>query len=435
MHQVGKLVGRLAGDHRLGPLGFGLIADGSAAGDAPDQIGHGRLAAIGDGAHVGQVLAGIDQIHVLADAGPGDAVFGCAAEIEGAGLRPVAVHEKGFRDPDLLCLPGQGFGPDELGDLGIGTVAGIRQGLAEGLLAVGLVALAMDDLAVDRDLARTGEGSVQDIGHGFQRGCCGDQLEDRAGRVGDVEEAVQIQALQRAVGCVGDGRRVVGVEARGRHGAEDLARFIVVDADGPLPARKGLERDGFDAPVHSQLDAAVAGLHAVGAVDLIEADELRDILLEQERVDISLKVAEQVDRCPPDQRVGCVGLVPVGGVDDPPAPVRDLLDGTDAGAARMGDPVVGVNAVADHEGQKTEEEDPRQKEGHQRASGDAFHDFSASFSGSLTAKLAFCRVSQALRKASMAQQAIMLEPPLETKGKVTPVNGRKSTVPKKFRIA
>ena len=39
------------------------------------------------------------------------------------------------------------------------------------------------------------------------------------------------------------------------------------------------------------------------------------------------------------------------------------------------------------------------------------------------AKLAFCRVSVALRKASSPQEAIMAVPPLDTKGKVTPVRG------------
>src|SRR5699024_71951 len=52
------------------------------------------------------------------------------------------------------------------------------------------------------------------------------------------------------------------------------------------------------------------------------------------------------------------------------------------------------------------------------------------FEGSLTATEAFCRVSAALMKASSPQQAIILEPPLDTKGKVTPVSGSRSTVPK-----
>lgn len=46
------------------------------------------------------------------------------------------------------------------------------------------------------------------------------------------------------------------------------------------------------------------------------------------------------------------------------------------------------------------------------------------------AKLAFWRVSVAFRKASRPQVAIMLVPPEETNGKVTPVSGRMSTEPK-----
>ncbi len=47
--------------------------------------------------------------------------------------------------------------------------------------------------------------------------------------------------------------------------------------------------------------------------------------------------------------------------------------------------------------------------------------------GSRMAKLAFCRVSVAFRKASSPQADIMADPPLDTKGKVTPVRGRMST--------
>ena len=42
-------------------------------------------------------------------------------------------------------------------------------------------------------------------------------------------------------------------------------------------------------------------------------------------------------------------------------------------------------------------------------------------------------VSVALRKASSPQEAIMAVPPLDTKGKVTPVRGRMSTAPNTLR--
>ena len=51
----------------------------------------------------------------------------------------------------------------------------------------------------------------------------------------------------------------------------------------------------------------------------------------------------------------------------------------------------------------------------------------------LEAKLAFSRVSVAFRKASSPQAPIMALPPLETKGKVTPVRGRRSVAPKTLR--
>ena len=43
-------------------------------------------------------------------------------------------------------------------------------------------------------------------------------------------------------------------------------------------------------------------------------------------------------------------------------------------------------------------------------------------------------MSAAFTKASMPQQAIMLVPPEETNGKVTPVRGSRSTEPNTFRI-
>ena len=46
------------------------------------------------------------------------------------------------------------------------------------------------------------------------------------------------------------------------------------------------------------------------------------------------------------------------------------------------------------------------------------------------AKLAFCRVSAAFKKASSPQALSMLLPPWETKGSVTPVRGSRSTAPK-----
>ena len=48
--------------------------------------------------------------------------------------------------------------------------------------------------------------------------------------------------------------------------------------------------------------------------------------------------------------------------------------------------------------------------------------------------LEFGRASVDFRKASKPQQEIIDEPPFETNGNVTPVSGKRSTVPKTFRI-
>ena len=55
--------------------------------------------------------------------------------------------------------------------------------------------------------------------------------------------------------------------------------------------------------------------------------------------------------------------------------------------------------------------------------------------GSWRVKLALGRVSAALMKAKRPQQEIMLDPPMDTKGKVTPVRGRMSTAPSTFSVA
>ena len=49
--------------------------------------------------------------------------------------------------------------------------------------------------------------------------------------------------------------------------------------------------------------------------------------------------------------------------------------------------------------------------------------------GRRRAKLAFWRVSAALRKAIRLQHESMLEPPIDTNGNVTPVSGSRSTEP------
>lgn len=50
------------------------------------------------------------------------------------------------------------------------------------------------------------------------------------------------------------------------------------------------------------------------------------------------------------------------------------------------------------------------------------------------AKLAFCLVSAAFRKESSPHEAIILVPPADTNGKVTPVSGSRSIDPKTFKI-
>ena len=50
------------------------------------------------------------------------------------------------------------------------------------------------------------------------------------------------------------------------------------------------------------------------------------------------------------------------------------------------------------------------------------------------AKLALLRVSAAFKKANSPQADSMDDPPLDTKGKVTPVRGRMSTDPSTFRV-
>ena len=188
---------------------------GQAAAGLHDQIGLRCLAAAGDGAHIGHVLAGVDEVGVLPDAGPGQVGLGGLAQVHVARSGADAVKFDGIRHADALGIALQRVRSQLLGDLAEGAVAGVGQGLLEAEIAVG--AVAGDDLAAGLVAAVAVEGlglDVRDLLDGRRRR---DQLKDGAGDVGGVEEAVDVDAVVGAVALVdlGDVVRVVGGRGHG----------------------------------------------------------------------------------------------------------------------------------------------------------------------------------------------------------------------------
>ena len=95
-----------------------------------------------------------------------------------------------------------------------------------------------------------------------------------------------------------------------------------------------------------------------------------------------------------------------------------------------GCPLASVGLKAKYKYYQPYHENCRQSQTKNCSSFKLFHPLAPPF----TARLACTLVSAAFRNASSAHETIMLVPPLDTKGKVTPVKGRISTQPKTFSM-
>ena len=175
----------------------------------------------------------------MSDPGPGDAALVRVRQIDGragsiavAAERPVEPQPVG-RGLQLVLAEGSG-------KLAVIDIARVRQRLRHRKCAV--LAHADDLLPADDRLAGAGIGLVLGGGVGFERCGARDELEDGAGRVGRVKEAVEVHAVIIAGLVARDIGDIVRVIARAGHGAEDLAGFVVIDAHRAVVAAEGLQR-------------------------------------------------------------------------------------------------------------------------------------------------------------------------------------------------
>jgi len=93
-------------------------------------------------------------------------------------------------------------------------------------------------------------------------------------------------------------------------------------------------------------------------------------------------------------------------------------------------PVISMYHELSYEYPKSDYQRRGKRYAHQSSSLKLFHDLPPAF----TAMLALSLVSAAFRNASKAHDTVMLVPPLETNGNVTPVKGSRSTHPKTLSI-
>ena len=191
-HELPQGPGRVGGQHFRGlrPLrGIGLP---TAAFRPGDQIGLRGPAAPGNGPHIDHILAGIDEIRILPDPGPGQVVVLRLAEIKAAPDRGDAVQLEILREPDALRLLRQRLPACTQTDLREHAVAGVRQSLGQALLPMGLG--TGDAFAVDDPLSLAGKALLRQPRVLLQGGGQGGQLEDGARRIGGVEKAIDIDA-------------------------------------------------------------------------------------------------------------------------------------------------------------------------------------------------------------------------------------------------
>ena len=173
------------GARLAGPLGQGGQAQGIF--HLEDEPGHGGLAAVGDGSHVGHNGAGVGQVVVLAHAGPGQ-LAGGAGKVKPPGGGGEAADLIGGGEASLLGVLGHDLRPQFGGQLAEHPVAGVGQGVIDVHFPVDMG--AGDGLAPHIGGTGAGPSPVKEVGDILNGGGQGHRLEHRARREGAGEEAV-----------------------------------------------------------------------------------------------------------------------------------------------------------------------------------------------------------------------------------------------------
>ena len=373
---------------------------------------------------------------MLADAAPGKGGRAGIGDVVITGGGGDSVEAELLGDLKLFHIFLHVFPAHQLRHLGKGTVAGHRQSPLQ--VAASMGRLTGDGLLAVGILAGAVEGFAFYPRHAFQGRGAGDNFVNGAGGIGGLEKPVQVHTGVGAGGVPLDVRHIVRVVGGGGDGTKDLTGFVIVHRHGALPAQQSVQGRVLHPGRQGQLFHAPGAIGIVYAVHQVVAHHGAGIFGHGPGTDKAAAVAHPMEGGFSGLDIGGV-LPPVGQVQQGvPPPVHHDTAAQVAVVIYMGRP--GGNYPGGSLGQVFKQEKShssqqnRQEQTHQPGSfGNTIH-FLRTFLLSFTAKLAFCRVSAAFTKASSPQEATMLVPPLETKGKVTPVKGRMSTVPSTFRM-
>ena len=288
-------------------------------------------------------------------------------------------------------------------------------------------------------LAVAGEGLVHDVVDVLEGRRGRNDLERGTRRVPAFEEPVHVDGVPALLRRV-DIRLVLDVERRERHGHEDFAGLVVVDTDTALFVPllgDGLVRGGGQAGVDGERQVVGRLLHGVETVDEVVARELRRERGLRAGGDVSFGVADDVQGGFPDGGTGVVLPVAVDGLHQDVAvavvergAAHEAARGIDVFVVGLHDPLAGVRSEQEGEDAESDEERDGEQVHPFGPFKDSIHRLHAPPQDFRPAQV---RLSAALMNARRPQQEMVLEPPRDTKGRVTPVMGRRSVTPKMLR--
>ena len=406
-----------------------------------DQTRHGSLAAVGDRAHILEHVDRTQGILTLTDTRPCQLIV-IAREIKLADRGLDAVHLDGLGQSCRIRVFLHGFAAEFDGQLTEHTVARVGERFLDILFAVSV--RAGDFLAADVDRAGARPLALEQVGDVLDSGVDGHNLEDRARNRVRGQQAVNVNAVPRGI-VRRNVRRIGRIKRRCGHHAQNFTGFIVINANRSIHSVQSLIGDIVQIGINRQIQAVAGAERRIYAGEQIVAGQLIRERGERTRADVAVFVAYGVQCGAPD---GCVIVVDAVAVlvergQHIAVPVEDgaafQLTGVviEMTVVRVGGPVAAVHDKPEAEERQTQTEQCGEDQTENTAFFDFPHGYSSPLSsrrlGRRTANDAFCRVSVAFKKASMPHADSMDEPPLDTNGSVTPVNGRISTAPNTFR--
>ena len=244
---------------------------------------------------------------VLADARPAQLAVGNAVPVKGTFGGGEAVHGIGTGQACLFRILLQGVRPQLLRNLGKGHVAGIGEGLFQGLFPVD--AGAGDGLLPHLDAAGAVPGPRLRIRQVFQRRRQGHGFEHGPRHKGRGKKTVQIGPFI-AVILLQIRRNIHGIIAGRRNHAQNFTGFVVVHRHRPGVAVQGLVGFIVIAGVDGQVEIA-ALLRAEGSVHQIVARQLVRKGVQHPGADLAVQVPHGVEGGLADLRAVVIGAAAV----------------------------------------------------------------------------------------------------------------------------